>query len=65
MEFIKLTPDNAYQYVGSDIIFKTRNEHIIKKILGVSDTSKTIYIDHPDLNNTLQIVTRNVYVIID
>ena len=31
---------------------------------GISPTGKTIYIQHPDLNNSLQIVTRNVYAII-
>ena len=63
MELIKLTPENANQYIGHEILFKTRNNHIIKKILEVSNTC--VKIDHPDLNNTLQILTRNVYVIKD
>lgn len=64
MNFVKLTPYNVYRYVGHDIIFKTRNDFIIKTINGVSPTGKTVHIDHPDLNNSLQIVTRNVYAII-
>lgn len=61
---LKLTPANAHQYVGYEIQFKTRGTTITKRILGVSDTGMSITIDHPDLKNCLQIVTRNVYVII-
>jgi hypothetical protein len=64
MRFIKLTKYNAFQYVGNLILFKTRNQYTIKKMDGISPTGKTIYIQHPDLNNSLQIVTRNVYAII-
>jgi len=64
MNIIKLTPENARQYIGKEIVFKTRNNHIVKRILGVSTTAKTIYIDHPDLRNKLQIVTRDVSVIL-
>ena len=63
MKLIKLTTDNANQYVGYEILFKTRGSHIIKRILDVSNSS--IKIDHPDLQNNLQILTRNVYVIIE
>lgn len=66
MNTIKLTTDNVlFQYIGYDIIFKTRDNHIIKKIISASKTGKSITIDHPDLNNKLEIVSRNVYVIID
>jgi len=64
MNIIKLTPENAAQYIGKEIIFKTRNRHIVKRILGVSTTGKSIDIDHPDLGNRLQIVTRDVSVIL-
>jgi hypothetical protein len=64
MELIKLTETNVFNYIGFEIIFKTRNNHVVKRILGVSDSGKTINIDEPDLNNSLQIVTRNVYVIL-
>jgi hypothetical protein len=60
---LKLTPSNVFHYIGHNIIFKTRGQTIVKKIISVSDTGKTIYIDHPDLQNQIQIVTRNVYVI--
>lgn len=61
---VKLTPDNASQYIGHQIQFKTRKTTITKTILRVSETGKTIYIDHPDLNNCLEIVSRNVSVIL-
>jgi len=60
---IRLTPENAHQYVGHEIVFKTRNTRVVKRILGVSNTGKTIEIDHPDLRNNLEIVSRKVYVI--
>jgi hypothetical protein len=63
MTLIKLTPQNAEKYIGKSVVFKTRKTHILKKIISVSDTGKTICIDHPDLGNHLQIVTRSVYVI--
>ena len=63
MTSVKLTPENASKYIGKSIVFKTRRKHIVKKIISVSETGKTICIDHPDLGNHLQIVTRAVYVI--
>lgn len=65
MNLIKLTPENVSEYIGREIIFKTRDNHIIKRILNVTNSGKTIIIDHPDLKNTLQIVTRNVYAILE
>ena len=58
---IKLNQENAHQYLGCKILFKTRGEWIEKKILGVN--RKSVKIDHPDLKNNIQIVHRNVYVI--
>ena len=46
-----------------DIMFQTRNDYIFKKINSISKTGKSIHIDHPDLNNSLQIVSRKVYVL--
>ena len=64
MNTIRLTPTNVFQYIGYEIIFKTRKSHIIKKIISVSNTGKTIKIEHPDLQNNLEIESRNVYVIL-
>jgi hypothetical protein len=48
----------------NEIIFKTRGIDIIKRIISVSTTGKTIQIDHPDLQNSLEIVKRKVHVIL-
>ncbi len=63
MNLVKLNPENAPQYIGCEILFKTRGFHIIKKIISVSNTS--VKIDYPDLNNSLEILTRNIYVLIN
>ena len=63
MELIRLTQQNASKYIGSEIVFKTRGLHIVKKILDVSNTS--VKIEHPDLHNQLQIVSRKVFVIVE
>jgi len=63
MKLIRLTTENANKYIGSEILFNTRGNHIVKKILGVTNTS--VKIDHADLNNQLQIVSRKVYVIVE
>jgi len=63
MELVRLTPQNASGYIGYEILFKTRGFHIVKKILGVNNTS--VKIDHPDLHNQLQIISRKVFVLIE
>ena len=65
MKTIKLTYDNVIQYIGYEIIFKTRGNHIVKRIISVSNSGKTIQIDNPDLQNSLEIVSRNIYVILE
>ena len=63
-DLIKLTPENASKYLGYNILFGSRNQYITKKILAVSKTGKSIQIEHPDLKNSLEIVSRKVYVIL-
>ena len=63
-KLIRLTSDNSSNYIGYPILFTSRGEWLLKKIKGTSNTGKTIYIEHPDLNNSLQIVNRKVFVII-
>ena len=65
MKTIKLTLENVIQYIGYEIIFKTRGNHIVKRIISVSNSGKTIQIDNPDLQNSLEIVSRNIYVILE
>ncbi len=63
MNLVKLSPENARQYIGCEILFKTRGAHIIKNIISVSNSS--VKIDCQDLNNSLEILSRNVYVLIN
>jgi hypothetical protein len=65
MKLIRLTPNNVRYYIGNEILFKSRGKHIVKIILDMSKSGKSIKIDHPDLQNSLQIVSREVYVILD
>ena len=62
---VRITPENVNQYLGHDIIFRTRDEYVLKRILRVADSGQSIGIDHHDLHNQLQIVTRKVYVIVE
>jgi hypothetical protein len=65
MNIVRITPTNVFEYVGYEIVFKTRNEHIVKTIIRVSKTGKSITINHPDLHNSLNITSRKVYVIVE
>ena len=62
MRLIRLTHNNATNYIGFPILFKSRGEFIVKKIVSVSPTSITI--EHSDLNNCLDI-RRKIFVIIE
>jgi len=69
MNSVRLTPDNSRKYVGNDITFilntNGTNRIVTRQILRVSKTGKTIYIDYPDLNNKLLIISTNIDVILD
>ena len=61
MNLVRLTMENAHEYIGHEIVFKSRGILIKKRILGVTDTA--VKIDHPDLNNLL-VVSRKVHVLL-
>lgn len=61
-QLVRLTPENASKYIGYEILFKTRGSHIVKKIIGVNNSS--VKIDHPDLKDQI-VFSRQIYVIID
>lgn len=63
-KLVRLTPGNVSQYIGHNIMFRSRNREVITKIISVSSGLKTIKIDHPDLQNNLEIVSRKIYVIV-
>jgi hypothetical protein len=60
-QLVRLTPENAYKYIGHQIIFKTRGEYIIKKIIRLNPSGAVI--DHPDLKD-LVVYSRRMYVIL-
>lgn len=62
MELIRLNRENVAQYVGKDVLFKTRGVNTVKTILGYTDNG--IKVDHPDLGNNL-VFSRNLRVIIN
>jgi len=62
MQLVKLTSENACQYIGYNILFKSRDNYIVRKIISV--TSITVKIDYPELNNSLTL-TRKIHVIIE
>jgi len=65
MRLQRLESETAHQYVGYNILYKSRGAIKMSTIIGVSDTGKTINIENPDLNNALQTITRKIYLIID
>ena len=65
MQLIELTIDNVFNYINYNILYKSRNELKLSKINKISSSGKTIYIDNEDLNNCLDITSRNIYVIIN
>ena len=64
MNTLRLTPDNVFQYMNHQIIFKHRNVYIVKSIIDIFNSGKTLKIELPDLKNNLEIVSRKVYVIL-
>jgi hypothetical protein len=64
VQLVRLTPGNVSQYIGHEIMFRSRNRQVVTRIISVSSGLKTIKIDHPDLQNNLEIVSRKVYVIV-
>ena len=59
---IRLTSDNAYMYIGRQIIYKTRGLYKINTILEVYE--KSIKVENEDLGNFLQL-GRKIFVLPD
>ena len=62
MELVRLTRQNASEYIGYEILFKSRGIHIVKRILSVNINNTSVGIDHPDLHNRLDI-SRRIHVL--
>jgi len=62
MNLVRLTTENAQSYIGKKIQFTSRGRLHTKTIISV--TPCTVSIDHPDLDNSLDI-SRKIMVIVD
>lgn len=63
MNNIRLIPSNVNTYIGYQILFKSHGKYMINEIIRASKSGKTLTIDNPDLKNSLEIVSRLVYVL--
>ena len=64
VQLIKLDYTNSRNYIGKTVLYYSRNTYKTSIINNISPSGKTIYINNSDVNNCLEIMTRNVYVII-
>ena len=64
MKFIRLTPENSSRYIGHSILFNSRGKIQFSKILAVSQTGKTVTIQHQDLEGRL-VYKREMYAVIE
>ena len=64
MKLVRLTPENSSRYVGHSILFNSRGKIQFSKILAVSETGKTISIQHQDLGGML-VYKRKMYAVIE
>ena len=64
MKLIRLTPENSSRYIGYSILFNSRGKIQFSKILAVSETGKTVTIQHQDLESRL-VYKRKMYAIIE
>ena len=59
-----LTPENVTDYVGREILFTYNGALVKRTLLKVSKCRKTIYVDHPETNNFLQLGCRRIVIIV-
>ena len=64
MFLIRLTQENVSQYVGYSILFNSRGKTQYSRILGVSDSHKSLRIQYEDLGRSLDI-NRKIYAVIE
>lgn len=63
MILTRLTSENVDNYLNKQIIFKTRGVYVISRTNSIFPSKQGIVIDYPDLGNTLQLLTRRIYVL--
>jgi hypothetical protein len=69
MNSIQITQENSRKYIGYDLLFNhdshNTKRRIIRQILRVSRSGKTIYIDYPALGNKLSVDSGIIKVILE
>jgi hypothetical protein len=64
MNTIRLTPENVFAYIGKQVIFKNKNKTaILTRIVSVSKTGKTIYVENQRYKGNL-VLSRKIHVIL-
>ena len=61
MKYVKVDQYNSYKFINQLVIFNSRKNLTEAIVKDVTKSGNTLIIDHPDLNNTVQVVSRNVY----
>ena len=63
-EVTRITMDLAKKSIGKKVIFLSCGKFLMREVLGVSSTGKTINVDYPKLKNNLQ-TGRAIYILKD
>jgi hypothetical protein len=64
MNTIKLTPQNVRDFIGYKVILILGGKYIIKQLLDVHKSGNFIQIEYPELQNQLNIVSHEIYVMV-
>ncbi len=63
MRLERLTEENMHEYIGYNILYKSRNKLNLSIFKAINKSGKTIVIDNPELGNSLSL-DRLIYVIL-
>ena len=64
MNTIKLTPRNVRDFIGYKVILILGEKYIIKQLLDVHNSGNFIQIEYPELQNRLNIILHETYVLV-
>ena len=64
MNTLKLTPQNVRDFIGYKVILMLGGKYIIKQLLDVHKSGNFIHIEYPELQNQLNIVVHETYVMV-
>ncbi len=64
MNTIRLTPRNVRDFIGCKVILILGEKYIIKQLLDVHKSGNFIHIEYPELQNKLNILLYQTYVMV-